>query len=412
MGIETGFNYGGLGGPPTAKGTTRWISHKGQFPAPVAGVITLPADTTWVIVADVDLEGDRLVCSGISTLVGFGPETCKLRSTGLAGGEALISSNSSLTLRSIGLYADTGRTVVRIDGTGTSPRPALDWFAVNFNEGSATPGKSAELVNVENAIMILIGCFGDGIYVDGDASPGYAVQTLALVESILVANDGLHGIKIEAGAAVGRRLRLVNCAVIAGPPGATGLGVPSASISNSEGFILDLVNFSGSGTYVTGTTEQDDQARWLECRGITNTTRVGEMWWSGNALVTNIAAAGTYVKAVGVSVAGAFNQHFDHDTSGTLTYTSELVGTFLIAITASVSGSNNRVVGVRAYKDGAAASTHVTKSTTNGAGRAESIFYQAIVQLEQGSELELWVTNLSDTSALTLEDMTYQVRKI
>lgn len=396
-------------GPTTRKikqGTTTFVGGIEDLPAPVAGIITLAALSTWVIVADVDLGSARIECDGVTSIVGFGQETCKLRSTGLPAAAALITSAYTTTLRSIGLYADDGRTCIRIDGTGEPQFPALDWFGVNFNEGNVSPGKAGELTNVANSINLIIGAFGDGFYVDG------SIGTLGFDNSILTANDGKYAIKIEPTATITSRLRMTSCSIVAGPAGATGLDVPKATITNAEGFVLELCSLVGGGTRVTGTTEQDDEARWIENRGIANTTRVGEMEWSGNALVTTIAVAGTYVKLNGVSAAGNFNQHFTHDTSGKLTYTSELSGTFAITITASLTGTNNRVVAVQAYKDNSPANSHVTRSTTNGAGRAESIFYQAIVQLNQGNYIEVFGTNLTDTNSITAEDMTIQIKQI
>lgn len=379
------------------------IAAKADLPAAVAGVITMPALSTWVFLDDVDLTGDRIECAGIATIVGFGPETCKIRSTGLGAGEALISSAYTLTLRSLGLYADAGSTCVRVDGTGQPTLPALDWFSVNFNEGAATPGKAAEITEIGNSINILLGVFGDGFYFDG------AAATIGFVDTIFVANSGKYGIKVEATASISSRLRLTSSAVVAL---GTGLDVPQASIAQSEGFVLFLCSLSGGGTRINGITNLDDEARWIECRGITNTTRVGEMEWTSNATVTTISTSGVYVKAAGTSSAGTYNQRFTHDSGGVLTYASELVETFAITVTASLTSGNNKVLGIQAYVNGSPANSHVTRSTSNGAGRAESMFYQAIVQLSQGDEVELYVANLTDTTNITVEDMTVQVRQI
>lgn len=383
------------------------IATKADLPAAVAGVITMPALSTWIFLDDVDLTGDRIECAGIATIVGFGPETCKIRSTGLGAGEALISSVYTLTLRSLGLYADAGSTCVRVDGTGQPTLPALDWFSLNFNEGSATPGKAAEITEIGNSINILLGVFGDGFYFDGAAS------TIGFVDTIFVANSGKYGIKVEATASISSRLRLTSSAVVAI---GTGLDVPQAAIAQSEGFVLFLCSLSGPGTRVTGITYTDDEARWIECRGITNTTRVGSYFMQSNATSTTIVTPGTYVKAAGTTTANPTNQRFDH-ADNRLTYVSELVETFTIQVSAAFVSGNNKEVLMAVYKgniDGTPAApitAYYAASTTNSGGRAEGVAYQEIVTLSEGDYLEIWITNNTDTTAVTLESVNVQVRQ-
>lgn len=404
------FQYG-TPSKKVVQGSLRFVSEATDLPYPSAGVITLPAGTTWVIVDDVDLGGDRIECGGIVSLVGFGQETCKLRSTGLGAGDSLISSIYTLTLRTIGLYAEAGRQCVEVDGSSwvdPNDRPALDWLLVNFNEGVASgqAGKAAVLTDIGNTINLVVGVFGDGVYFMGEA------LTAGFDNSIFRPHDGKYGIKMEPGSLITSRLRLTKCAIIPGPAGAIGLDVPVATIDQPEGFILEFCSFDGGGTYIDNITKFDDEARWLENRGIDNTTRLGEMGWDNNATPTPIAASGTYVQAVGVSVAGAFNQRFTHDPAGELTYDSSLRQLFEVTVSANVTGSNNRQFAIRALVDGAPISTRVTKTTLSGTGRAENVYYQVAVELLQGETVTIAVANLTDTTALTITDMSAVVRAV
>lgn len=380
------------------RGSTVFVSELGHFPDPVGGVITLPANTTWILLDVIDMGSNRLACDGTVTIAGEGAETTGLTSSTLGAGIPLIYTETTLTLRDMSITTPVGAVCVEVDGSLAPGTAALDWRGVNF-----FGGRAAELTDVDNSINFLLGMFGDGYRING------SINTLAFIESIFVPDAGEYGVKIDGAASVNRRFRLNNCAIIAGPPGSTGLDIPNSTIANTEGFILNLINFSGSGTYINGTTELDDEARWIECRGITNTTRVGEMEWSGNATVTTISVAGTYVKASGVSTAGDFNQRFTHDPSGRLTYISELAQTFQVSITASMSSGNNKVLGIQAYKNGTPANTHVSKSTSSGTGRSENVVYQAIIRLEANDYVELYIANTTDTTNITVEDMTVQI---
>ncbi len=380
------------------RGNTYWAASKDDLPAPVAGVITLPADSSWYLIDHIDLGTDRIVCGGIATIRGVGAETSSITSN-LAAGEAIIESEFTTTVRDLKLTVNAGAVCVRVDGSAQTPKPACDWAYVNFNG----EGRACELIDVENSVNLANAVFGDGYYVFD------SIQTLSFTESIFTPGDGQCGVCIEAGPPpiVNRRLRINNCAVIATGTGVA-FDVPVASVAEAEGFVLDLVNFSGNGTYIQGVTYLNDEARFLECRGITNTARLGEFTWEGNATATVIASSGTYVKIAGTSVAGAFNQRFDH-SNNRLEYVSELVETFQVTATMNLAANNNRVFAVQGRLNGATLIGAPQRSTTNGSGRSESITWQGIVQMGENDYIEMFIANETDTNNVTVEDISVQV---
>lgn len=390
-------------------GPYRLIVSAADMPSAVGDVITAPAGSTWLVLADVDLPaGQRIECDGIVTITGLGPETCKLRSSSLGAGASLISSASTLTLRAIGLYADTGRTCVTVDGTGAATAPALDWSALNFNEGNATPGTSATLINIGNNVNNTIGVFGDGYHIQGSAG------SVVFSDSILVCDTGQAGVTVEdAAGVISRRMRLTDCVVaLAG----TGQGIVASDqcIALSEGLITSFCNFSGPdpSAMIVGVDYKSDKARFVESRGVPNSSRLGEMTWSSNTDVTTISSAGAFVRAEGTSAAGTFNQRFEHPSSNLMRYKSQLVGTFKITITASMTSGNNQVLALQAYKDGSPANGHVTRSTSNGNGRAESMSYMAFVQAELDSEFDVRVANLTSAQNIVVEDLVFHIEQV
>ena len=80
--------------------------------------------------------------------------------------------------------------------------------------------------------------------------------------------------------------------------------------------------------------------------------------------------------------------------------------------TATLTTGNNQEVAIRAYLNGSPLSANVSRSTASGSGKAEGIAYQAIVELEQGDYLEVWVTNLTAANNVTVTDLTMQARAI
>jgi hypothetical protein len=98
-----------------------------DLPAAVAGVITLAANTTYVITTTVDLAGARLVCSANTAIIGGSSENCRIKSTGL-GASPLITSAYSLPMRNVSIEATIA---LALDATGNLDQ-ALDWTGVNF----------------------------------------------------------------------------------------------------------------------------------------------------------------------------------------------------------------------------------------------------------------------------------------
>ena len=385
------------------RGNTSWVATAADFPAPVGGVITLPADTTWIVIDNVDLGSDRIECAGVVTIRGQGPETTSLSASSLAASGVLISTAYTITIHDISLDVSSGRVAIRVDGTGEVAKPACDWAYINFTGA----GRACELDDVANSVNSVIACFGDGYYVYT------SIGTLAFVDSFFTPSDGQCGICVESAAdVITRRLRVTNCAFVLGGTG-EGANVPVVSVANSEGFILSLCIFSGPtpANYVLGTTYLDEDARWIECRGVTNTGRVGEYYWDQNATATTISTTDTDVKMAGTSVAGSYNQRFTH-ASNRVTYSSDLVETFRVTACCSISGNNNVVYRIQAYLNGTTPIGTPQRSTTNGSGRAESFSWQGTVQLGEGDYIEMWIANESGTQNVTVEDLSVLVLQV
>jgi hypothetical protein len=119
---ETGFEH-------------NFVSSLDDFPDPVGGVITLPADTTWELTQDVDLLGNRLVAAADVLIKGQSSENCKLSSTGLTG-TAMITGTGSVLLRDMQVTADIA---LSLTGDYTN---GMDFFSVNFTASGMTASSS------------------------------------------------------------------------------------------------------------------------------------------------------------------------------------------------------------------------------------------------------------------------------
>jgi hypothetical protein len=250
-----------------------YIKTKADFPTAVDGVITLEAGKTYVITTTVDLTGDRLVAGGVCNILGLSSETSFLTSTGLDVGTAFISSAYTLVIESISIK-DVG-TGVSIDGTARSI--ALDWKAVNF-------------VNVTN-VGVINKC-ENFIFVTGAFLQSKGLRFTGETGTIGIFNSLFHGgsgagniIEIASTATILRRFRVIYSSFIAISPIVAIQVSPDATIP-TEGYILDTVNFSGGGTYTGGVTFDSNQALFISCVGITNTTAIANIYIQNNEVET------------------------------------------------------------------------------------------------------------------------------
>lgn len=365
-----------------------------DLPAPVAGVITLPAATAWMIAGHVDLQGARIVCAGPTTIFGSGAETASITSTGLTGAP-LVETGDTIQFRTISLAAPAGEVCVSVTGDGVTT--ALDWTLVNFTGA----GRALEASNINNFVGETMGLLnGDGYYFTGTAN------SVVFTDSIFAPSTGAA--LDVTGCLVQRRVRLTDCALVIGA-GRTGVAVDDADIALTEGMIVNFCNLSGAGTYIAPMTYLSDKARWLECRGIQNTTRIGELYLVTPAATTN-PGVGVFAKIAGTTTPDPINQRFDH-SNNRLTYVSQLAINALVSATLTLTAGNGDQITVAAYKNGVEIPGSRVTVTANAAGRVENLALQTSTSLAQNDFVELWVANSAagNVTATTLNLIVRQV---
>jgi len=286
------------------------VRTKDDLPDAVAGVITLPAGTSYQFDGTVDLQGDRLLCAGIVTLAGTSSETARVCSTGLVGG-ALVTSAYSLPMQNLAFFNCTA-SVFDLDASA-NPDQALDWRAVNFVDCP-----SVGTLKGYGNIIYDSGAFlnASGLVLDG------AIQTFGFQSSLLDLHNGAvnPGIRFLNTCTIMRRFRSIFSSFVA-LPGEVGIQVDDqATFVNNESFILETDNFSGGGTYLSGIDATSNKSLIISCVGVENSADIGDYGMTNNAVITPIAAANTFVKVLGTTVDGDFVAKFDQTIDNRSTY--------------------------------------------------------------------------------------------
>lgn len=378
-----------------------FVYQKSDLPAAVGGVITLEANKTYYFTTAIDLTGDRLVCGANTTILGGSSENCSITSTGLVG-QYLIDSDYTLPIRHITIK-DVGLGIsINTSGLGAQPI-ALDWTGVNFSGC---------------AINLTCGDIDNFIFTKGAVLGGGVMQFLGSAGTIGIDNSLFVGtgavdeklIEVSASATITRRFRIILTSFVSF--GATvGIDFNVSATVPVESFILDTVNFSGGGTYLSGVNYLDNRALFSKCKGITNTAEIGQYTVNGNAVPTTFLSAGVATKVLGSTSPNAINQKFSH-SNNRLTYTGALTRSFDISAICTMSGGGNKEIGLYVAKNDITIPESETYATTNSGGRFENISIQHIITMDEGDYVELWAENATDTSSVIFESMNFIIRSI
>jgi len=373
-----------------------FVAVKSDFPTPSAGVITLANNTTYFITGTVDLTGDRLVCGVNTNIIGGSSENCRIKSTGLV--LALVTSVYSLPIRNITIEASLA---LNLDGDGTTT--ALDWFGVNFTD-CAVIGTVKDYTNFVMSDCAFLN--SGGMTIDG------TIGSVAFGTCLFNCNTANTVFILPATLTITRRFRVIYSSFVV-LSGETGINVNASATIPTESYILDTVNFSGGGTYLTGVTNTSNKALFINCVGITNTAVNGQLYMQANATATTISATNTFYKVAGTTSASADNSKFSH-SNNRLTCDAVISRKYLIQANLSFTCTATNVCEFGFY-DSVLATVRTpskTKSTANSAGKAENISFACVVTMGLNDYIEIHASNTSATNNITVDQLNFIITEI
>jgi hypothetical protein len=126
-----------------------------------------------------------------------------------------------------------------------------------------------------------------------------------------------------------------------------------------------------------------------------------------NATSTTISVAGTYTKIVGTTSINT-NQNFTNSTSNKSIYTGTNTKDFVATGLLSLTGGNNKDIAIKLAKNGTVLDHTLQQITTDGGGKFTNLTLKdLLIDLATNDYLEVFITNLTDTTAVTVEDLTF-----
>lgn len=381
-----------------SSGNIVFVSSKTDLPTAVSGVITLEDSVTYYFTTIVDLTGDRIVAGLNTVILGASSENCYIKSTGLSSSTALITSVYSLPIRNISF---THGTVFNLDGDGVTT--ALDWFGINFVD-CATIGTIKDYSNFVMGDSAMLN--SSGLTFDG------SIGTIAFGNCLFDTSSGGTAITLASTLTVSRRFRIIYSSFVT-LSGETSLNVSASATISDERYILDTVNFSGGGTYISGVDQTSNKTLFTNCVNITNTAVNGQLYMQNNATATVISATSTFYKVLGTTTASSDNSKYSH-SNNRLTNNANISRKYLIQCVLSFTSGTSHVCEFGFYdsKLGAIRTPSRTKATANAGGRAENVSFACVVSHSNGNYLEIHCSNTTSAQNITVTDMNFVITEI
>lgn len=374
------------------------VNSLSDFPTPSGGVITLAANTTYVLGAAMS-TGDRFQMGDNTSITGN-------------------IYHSTLT------YTGAGSMFTGVDVTSTFVNARFNCASGEvFNFQDTVGGvKSffAQQVIVENCAKW--GTFDDMLLweqnstsclnaTDGVSFLGSNNLIISASKFALASTDaGFIG--IDLGTAVAPTIEFENV-ILNGVSGAIGISGAAASANVPVGAVatVDRCEFQGALTPLSGVTTDDIRWRFAgNSSNVKDTQPDSMVSINGNATATTISVATTPVLAAGVWT-DERSSHFTNTTGGRVTYNGErdLTSPIQVTATVDVASGTNKVVRVYLAKNGTVY-TNSGISVRVNAGAPVSLVSLWQDSLTENDYIEVYVANDTDTVDVTLVDAVLLVR--
>lgn len=325
---ENGLLIGALQNPLPLQNVV-FVENLGDFPSPSAGVITLSANTLYVINGAVDILGNRLVRAADTQIEGFSsPLRDTITSSNVGSLISNLGGNSTpFEIGSVGLISTAG-DIFDIAGA-----PARFWVSncILSGEYGASAGSRQRFVNCA--------------FVDFNAGMKFSAGGLILsIEgcSFEQASAGT-GVCIDLGLNVWTDAILISNNLITPAAGGTGLngltgnGNVAAALGAMDGNVVGV-----AGTGLVGITADD--VRWLfngNIGALLNTSFLGQYGFSGSPTTTPTTAA--FTKILGTTVAG-LQKRFVHVADNRMDYVGIETGSARIDVSIGASKTGGQSI--------------------------------------------------------------------
>ena len=376
------------------------VNAKADFPTPSGGVITLLANTTYVLGAAISVGTDRFALGANTSVTGN-----SLHSTLTYTGTGIMFTgvDVSASMIRVSLNCANGTVYSLTDNTGGVNQFIGETVIVDscaawgtFDDLLLTQFLNSSCLNATQGITIL-----------GTNGLIWSFDRFALVST------SASFVGINLGTATASNIEFNNL-VLVGPSGAAGISGAAGNANVPTGVIATVSNSDFSGgmtTPLVGITEDD--IRWsfkANSANVRDTLPDSLLALNGNTTDSVISVQSTAV-LVGGTWTDERSSHFTNTTGGRSTYDGEkdLLTPFSVHCTVDVASGSNKVVTVYLAKNGTVY-TNTGLALTVSAGAPLPISTQWQDSLTETDYIEVWVANETDTVNVIVTDAILRLR--
>ena len=401
--IADGAGSGAWANQATLPSNTVRVSAASDFPAAVAGVRTLAADTIYEIVGTIDVGTDRFICSNNTFIVGTGRARRLNTIESDTTGSLFTATGVNVTLVGITLAATAATELITFDGANTGV------LSIENVQSLTHTGSVATITNMGGA-LIRLGIFvggTDGITFVGANNQGILIETSNFI--------GFSGTGIDFGTATMGSVQITGSSIqgdAVGPDiGVSGLAA-SANFRAGATLYLTQVDFGATSTPLSGITPEDVKVEFWRNQGIKGTHAEANGYVSDSVLTTTISASLTPVKVnVGTDFVTQHDDRFTVATDGRITYDGEDTIDAKINYAVQFTGaSGTNTFNFYIAKNGTVVAASKLGREIASTGTA-AIGGFCIEELATTDYVELWVENDGATVDCNVIDMKLMVQR-
>ncbi len=361
------------------------INSLSDFPTPAASVITLLADTQYLLANDVNLGANRIVLASKTTVSGIESILITLSYTGT--GDMFTILNTSNRINNLGISCVSGRVLNLSDNADSVFRMndcsvSCDRFAILNSTGAS--GTSARFTTVSPSAVTTSGITFTG----GFNTLLWEVSTINMSA----------GIAFNLGTATFDAF--ITDTILTNLSGGTTFLSGAASSANINVGGLGQVKTTlstGAGTLLSGITTSDSRWEFLHNDDIMDTRPDSLISMQGNSTDTVISGSGTYVLVAGTWVVDTTSQ-FTSTTAGRATYTAGKDARLPVTFSCSVEPTSgaNKLISVKVAMNGTVVDNS-KRTALVSSGDPTSITMPWQETFSTNDYVEVFVTNDTDT---------------
>lgn len=376
------------------------VNDLSHFPAPVGGVITLVAGTTYSISGNVNIGTNRIVFSAGSGLVGTNRFTDFLTYTGT--GTLFTADGATHKIEELGIIASSGTVLSLLNGTTNTAV-----YTNSYIVACTHVGNIADWRTFVNRSFSIVGATGTGMTFSG-ACGSFSVDN-SLYQSI-------NGACIDFGTATFDRIQISsgNRFVLPSP---TEIGIAGAAASaniNAGGYgIVSGVIFQtvGGGVPVQGITVDDLGWTFRDNVGVEDSHIHGSTQATANTVATTINTQNVWERIQLVTIDASDMERISSPAQATLQFDaldSETIHCAAYISFEKVGGGGADVYEFAVYADRGAGfqiiDANQTASASSSAGNVVQVAAHILTELKEGDQIAAYVRNTDGTADLIVRD--------